>query len=735
MNIVRYPLLLVVASFMAVGAKAQYSFRAVVKDKATGEKLPGVIVADRHGHGNATDDSGKVIVSVPMAGADTFYCTFVGYDTGSVVVTLPDNDVHEVLLEAAEGELEEAVVVASTRTNEKIENAPTKVEVLGLEEMQEENTIKPANIAGILGDVSGVQLQQSSATSGNTNVRIQGLNGQYTQILRDGMPLYEGFSGGFGILQIPPLDLRQIELIKGSASTLYGGGAISGLVNLISKKPSYDQEAVLTINGTTLKEEDVNIYLAKRNDHFGYTFFAGYTHQDAVDVNGDGLSDVPNLNTINVHPRLFIYPDGKTTITIGYNGTFENRYGGDMQVLAGHTDSAHQYYEKDNTQRHTGELILERALPGAAKLTVKGSVSSFDRDIESNIDIVKGNELNYYSEVSVYIPQKKNAIVAGVNTTGDAFRKLPGTDSLALNNFSNNTVGAFVQYSLRLATGTTIEGGLRGDHVGGYGDFVLPRLTAIHRFNETWAVRGGVGMGYRIPTPLDPQIIDYPVEELQPLPSNIKAERSVGYNLEGNYRKEFSKDVNLFINHAFFLTQISNPVVATQLANSSVVFGNADKNVNTMGFDTYLKLTVKTLELYFGYTYTDAERKYLAQDQFMPLTPRSRFAFTGVKGFARNWRVGLEGSYIGTQYRDGDSNTPSYFMMALMLERKFGKLVTVVMNAENLLDYRQTRYEQIYTGPITDPTFKPLWAPIDGRVVNLSVRITPAFKKTKKDND
>jgi outer membrane receptor for ferrienterochelin and colicins len=113
-----------------------------------------------------------------------------------------------VPMEKAEAKLEEVTIVSSTRNNQKIENSPLKVEVLGREEMDEENTIKPANIASILGDVSGVQIQQTSAVSGNANVRIQGLSGQYTQILKDGMPLYEGFSGGFGVLSIPPLDLN-----------------------------------------------------------------------------------------------------------------------------------------------------------------------------------------------------------------------------------------------------------------------------------------------------------------------------------------------------------------------------------------------------------------------------------------------------------------------------------------------------------------------------------------------
>ncbi len=672
--------------------------------------------------------AGWSLIAGVSAGVDTFFFSYTGYQTDTIITTLPDNTLHEVLMSDGDRSLEEVTVVSSTRTNERIENAPIKVEVLGKEDMDEENTIRPANIASILGDVSGVQIQQSSAVSGNMNVRIQGLGGQYTQILRDGMPLYDGFSGGFGILQIPPLDLRQVELIKGSASTLYGGGAIGGLINLISKRPTETQDAVITLNATTLNEQDINAYFAKRWKKFGYTIFAGYTHQNATDVNDDGLSDVPDLSTFTIHPRLFFYPDEKTMLTIGYNGTFEKRLGGDMQVINNLPDSMHQYYEQDITQRHTGELIFERTLRGQAKLTVKGTLSSFTRDITSNTDDINGNQLNYYSEASVFIPQKKNSIVAGINATGDDFKKLPGSDSIALNDFHTNTIGAFAQYTLHLFEQTTLEGGLRADHTDLYGDFILPRIALFHRFNDTWAARAGVGFGYKIPNALDVQIIDYPIEDLQPLPSNIKAEKSTGYNLEGNFKKNLGDDVNLFINHAFFLTQITQPVIATQLADGRVFFSNADQPVTTMGFDTYVKLSVKTLELYLGYTYTDAERKYLQQNQFLPLTPRNRFAFTAVRPFAKKWRAGLEGSFVGVEYRDGDINTQPYFLTSLMIERKFGKMFTLVLNGENLLNYRQTNYEQIYTGPLTNPTFKPLWAPIDGRVINLSLRIMPFNK-------
>src|SRR5215210_1459406 len=243
---------------------AQNGFKAVVKDKTTLEVLHGVTVSVTN-NAKATfvsNASGIAVVNGLAAGNTTILFSYVGYKTQEITVTIPDTITHTILMDRDEAALESVTVVASTRSNDPVENATTKVEVLGLEEMNEESTLKPGNIASILGDMSGIQIQQSSVTSGNSNVRIQGLEGKYTQILRDGMPLYEGYSGGFGILSIPPLDLKQIELIKGSASTLYGGGAIGGLINMISKKPSLAPDASFLVNQTTLQETNINAYYA-----------------------------------------------------------------------------------------------------------------------------------------------------------------------------------------------------------------------------------------------------------------------------------------------------------------------------------------------------------------------------------------------------------------------------------------------------------------------------------------
>ncbi|MDZ4807202.1 MAG: TonB-dependent receptor [Bacteroidota bacterium] len=714
-------ILITLLLFITSNISGQESVKIKVADTATQQAIPLVSISIKNKTLSVTDSTGIATIRL-SAGSHLLSFSSVGYSTKEVVITVPGNSLLQVNLTSEQKTLEDVTILSSTRNNQRIENSPLKVEVLGREEMDEENTIKPANIASILGDISGIQIQQSSAVTGNANVRIQGLEGRYTQILRDGMPLYDGFSGGFGILSIPPLDLKQVELIKGSASTLYGGGAIGGLVNIISRRPTTKQDVTFTLNQTTLKESNANIYVAKRNKYFGYNFFGGYTLQKEVDVNKDGFSDVAKLNALVLHPRLFFYPDNKTTIILGYSTALENRNGGDMLAIDGKANAQHQYFEKNKTARHSEELIIERKMNGGKRLDVKAGHSSFNRAITSNTHYFKGNQFNYFTEVSLLVPYGSNSLVAGINVLGDKFKKI-SSGTILLNNFSNSTIGAFIQNTWQLKENTLLEAGLRNDYHNRYGNFLLPRIAFFNRFNEHWATRFGIGFGYKTPNPLGAQIIDYAIENIQPLAATVKAEKSVGYNAEVNYKKEWGDGNEIFINHAFFLTQINKPVIATEQPTGTVSFSNTTKPVVTKGFDTYIQADLHGWELYAGFTFTIAERKYLQQNQFIPLTPKNRMAFTIVKEIGENWRIGLEGSYNGRQYRLDASKTPDYFFMAGLIERKFGKHISVVLNGENLLDYRQSKNEPLFTGTITHPSFVALWAPIDGRAINLAVRV------------
>lgn len=712
--------------FSCAAAKAQYTFHATLKDSLTNIVLPGASAfsASASSPNTISDSAGNFIFHFPAPGSYQIEFTASGHREISFTATVPDSTIHVVLLATDDQTLENVIVIASTRTGEPIETAATKVEVLGKEELGEESTLKPGNIASILGDVSGVQIQQSSAVSGNSNIRIQGLDGRYTQVLRDGMPLYGGYAGGFGVLSVAPLDLQQVELIKGSSSTLYGGGAIGGLVNLISKKPSYQPEASFLVNTSTLKETNLNAYYAQRNKTAGFTFFAGQTFQGAVDVNKDGFSDVAKYSGTMIHPTLFIYPSAKTSLSVGWSGSFDNRLGGDMVAVTDHPNTSHPYFEKNILNRNIFSVLFNTKVDNSLSFSVKSSISQLGRTETTDSYLFKAQQLNYYSEISFLKKKNKHILTGGINITGSRFSPSKATP-VPLSVFSNNSAGIFIQDTWQLLHNTKIETGLRADHHQQYGNFILPRIALFRKLDEHWGTRAGFSMGYVTPDPLTPQLIDNNIYKIMPVAAGTVAERSYAGNAEVNYKHKVGTEGEFFINNAFFITSIEHPVTGDADLNGNIYFTNRDQPLITKGIDTYVQLHIPDWEFYAGYTYTDAERTYLPAEKFVPVTPRHRAAATVVYEM-EGFRAGLEASYNGSQYRYEDhSRTPGYLFMAAMMQKKFGLKWSLVVNCENLFDERQSKYESLFTGSPLNPSFKALWAPIDGRIINFCLRFEP----------
>ncbi|MCJ0743222.1 TonB-dependent receptor [Pedobacter montanisoli] len=719
--------LLIYFSIISISVFAQNKTKIVVKDAENGSPIVGATIFSRINRQNAvqSDKNGLAVFNTKIP-ADTLEVTYVGYQNQLLLIKQSDTSTHTVLLKVDHTTLNEVTIVSSTRSNERIENATTKVEVLGLEEMNEESTVKPANVASILGDISGVQIQQSSATSGNVNIRVLGLDGKYTQMLRDGMPLFDGFSGGFGVLSIPPLDLKQLELIKGSSSTLYGGGAIGGLVNFISKKPGFKPDASFVLNGSTLKEFNLNGYYGQRWKNVGLTLFAGQTLQHEVDADKDGLSDLPNLKSTLIHPVLFFYPSEQSSISLGWSGNFEKRIGGDMIAIKHKGDSDHPYFEENKLSRNTFTLMADDRLNPNLTANIKATLSNFNRDIYTNTYNFSGSQLDYYAEGSLSATLNKHFLIVGINAVGNSFKPSANTP-VPVGNFNNNTIGIFAQDNWRILENTKLETGLRLDH-NDYGTYLLPRIALFHQLNELWGFRAGLGTGYKTPNPLTPQNKDFDIINIDALNANAGTEKSLGANIEGNFKLEWDNAHSLFINQAFFITSIKHPFIGYEQANGNLSFFNAAKPIVTKGFDTYIQFKLEDWEVYLGYTFTDEKRTYLSSNQFMPYTPKNRAASTLVYEVENEWRFGIEASYNGIQYRDDYTKTHDYVFMAGMIEKKFGPKFSLVLNGENLLDKRQSKYEPVYTGSIKNPDYKVLWAPIDGRVINLALKFTPFAK-------
>ena len=201
---------------------------------------------------------------------------------------------------------EEVTVVASTRTNRRIEDQPLRVEVLNREEIEEKMLMTPGDIVMMLNEMGGMRVQTTSPALGAASIRIQGMQGRYTRFLSDGLPLYGNQPSGLGLLQIPPMDLGQVEVIKGVASALYGAGAMGGVVNLLSRRPSKEPEREFLINQSTEGATDGVLWLSSPiSESWGVTFLGGGHRQNQTDGDGDGWADLAHYERAIARPRFY----------------------------------------------------------------------------------------------------------------------------------------------------------------------------------------------------------------------------------------------------------------------------------------------------------------------------------------------------------------------------------------------------------------------------------------------
>lgn len=713
--------ILLLALFCSIHAPGQHNLRFAVLDEASGEPLPDVsIVVKGSGRGSVTDVDGKAVLKNMPAGKYPVHFTLTGFNEKILELNFPltPDSIITVQLSPEDKEIEN-ITILSSRTDSRIENTPSRVEVIGLEEVEEESGVKPANISWLLGDVAGIQAQQTSSVTGNTELRIQGLRGEYTQMLRDGVPLFGGYAGGFSVLEMPPQDIRQIEIIKGSTSTLYGGGAIAGMINIITKKPVLGKkERSLLINQSTLKESDLNIYLSERRGNIGYTFFGGGTFQKQVDVNDDGFSDVGRLEGAFIHPTFYFYPNEKNTISLGLNSSLQERQGGDMIVLAGFPNNVHRFYIRSQAYRNTGNFVWESKLNSSSKFTVKATTSAYRRNISTNVFGMKAKQLSWFSEASYVKKLSRHDIVAGINVNGDQFRKgLP--DSTQISDYSHVTAGAFIQHGWKLHPKFIIETGLRGDYHNEYGTFILPRISLLFKPTASINSRLGGGLGYKIPSAFESEIDERDYKKIQAL-KNLKAERSYGANWDVNFSKEFG-EVEFVINQSLFLTHISKPIILN--ANAGMfTYSNTTEPLVTKGMETWIKIGYAELEVYLGYTLTEAIKQHDPIQPYLELSARDKFAGMIMYEFSEKVRTCIEATYTGRQYLDDGRITPSFPILAGMVQYNPGRF-SFVLNCENWFDYRQTKKESIVIPPVINPGFKQVWAPLDGRIVNLSVKL------------
>lgn len=704
----------------------QNIFKTSVRDKETQRSLSNVTVTIGKTNTVVTDIKGYAEISGVPDGKQTITWSHTGYEQIDQTIDFPlkDGEIYEIEMLHAEEEMEE-IIVQSTRTSRTIGNTPTRVEIIDGEELDEKNNMRPANVSMLLHESTGIQVQQTSATSANASLRIQGLDGRYTQLLKDGYANFGNFAGGLSILEIPPLDLSQVEVIKGPASTLYGGGAIAGAVNFISKMPRETFEGDIMLNQSNIGQTNIGGYFSQRGKKTGYAVLGLLNLQKAYDVDKDDFSELPDNNNFTISPRLFFYPDRTIVITIGNTLTVSDNTGGDMHVIKSDAAAGHVYFEKNKTMRNTSVLEVNKIFAGKNNLKLKQSLSLFNRDIEMPDYRFSGKNINSFTDLSYVFLLPGHTIIGGTNFIYDQFKQ----QRINIYDNRSSTAGLYFQDTWDIGEVVKLESGLRTDYVS-YRNvnfkkqqtFILPRVSALFKISGKISSRIGGGMGYKIPTIFTERTEGMQYQHIAAL-NNVEAEKSIGATADINYKTKMGEDFSLSFNQMFFFTNINRSLVLEQESDASFVFVNAGKPVTTKGFETNLKLIFKNnLKLFTGYTFTEALATYLQENQLLPLMPRHKLNAVIMYEKEDNFKLGLEGYYTGLQYLYDATKTPSFWEFGFMAQKTFNK-ISVFVNFENFTDERQSRYKRVVNGPADDPVFDDIWNHTEGRVINGGIKI------------
>ncbi|WP_285009867.1 TonB-dependent receptor [Pedobacter faecalis] len=721
----RYILLFLAAAF-AMHASAQNSITIQLKDAETKLALPGATASlPQLKLQAAANAEGTLTFAALPVGIHQIRYSLIGYETKTDTLSIAPggNATQVIFLQPAEGEELDAVVVSSTRSSRTIANIPTRIEVIAGEELDEKSNMKPGDIRVLLSESTGIQTQQTSATSANASIRIQGLDGRYTQILKDGFPLYSGAASGLGLLQIPPLDLRQVEVIKGSSSTLYGGGAIAGLVNLISKTPGEERELNFHLNGTSAGGIDVNGFFSQKFGKAGLTVFAARNSNKPYDPANIDLTAIPEFARYTFNPKLFLYLSNRTSLNFGINSSFETRSGGDVHYVKGKGDDTHSFFERNKSDRASTQFNLDHQIGEQSHLNVKNSFSYFNRKITVPGYEFDGSQYGTFTEASYTSSGDKLEWVAGVNLLTDHFNENRPT-AVDLRNYRQTTAGAFIQQNLKASGWLDLEAGLRGDYVVDYGFVVLPRLSALFKISDRLNSRLGGGLGYKTPTIFTEESERIQYQHVLPISTDVnKLERSYGANWDINYRTAlFGDQVAFSINHMLFYTFLNHPLLMQQEIGGNYRFINAAGHIDTRGMETNVKLSYQDFKLFLGYSLTDAKIHEGDELRPNPLTAKHRLNNILMYEAHEKWKLGAEAYYFSRQnLNDGATGKP-YWIFGFMAERLWERF-SLYINFENFTDTRQTRFDSIYTGSVSNPVFRDIYAPLDGFVVNGGLKI------------
>lgn len=504
-----------------------------------------------------------------------------------------------------ENELNEVVISGTLKAVKRLESA-VPVEVYSPVFFKKNPT---ASIYEALQNVNGVRPQLNCGVCNTGDIHINGLEGPYTSVMIDGMPIVSSLSTVYGLSGIPNSLVERIEIVKGPASSLYGSEAVGGLINIITKNPNNAPLFSADVFTTSWLETNVDLG-AKFNIGKKATSLLGlnyFNYDQIIDNDKDGFTDVTAQNRISIFNKWNFNRNQNRIFTIAARGMYEDRWGGDVRWEKKYRGGNEIYGESIYTKR--GELLGSYQLPTTEKLMLAFSGTAHYQDSRYGTTSYIANQKIGFLQLTWDKKIGKNDLLTGIASRYTYYDdNTPATAILNENNPEKTWLpGIFVQDEITFSEKHKILLALRYDYNSIHGTILTPRLAYKWKINDNNILRFNAGTGFRVVNLFTEDHAALTGAREVVIADNLNPEKSINANL--NYIKKIYFDNGTFlgIETTAFHTRFSNKIIPNyEIDPNKIIYNNIDGYALSQGISCNTDLNFTNgLKFILGATYMD----------------------------------------------------------------------------------------------------------------------------------
>lgn len=687
--------------FLSIGISATFSQKNSISGKVTseGEPLPYVnIYLKKTKLGTSTDENGFYRIKNIPDGKHTLILSSVGFKTKSVKVIFSSGKAisRNFILDKSNS-LDEIVVSGTLKPVTKA-NSPVPIEVYSETFFKKNPT---PSIFESLQNVNGVRPQLNCNVCNTGDIHINGLEGPYTFVLIDGMPIVSGLSTVYGLTGIPQALIERVEVVKGPASTLYGSEAVGGIINIITKKPSNSPALSTDTFGSSWCEINTDIGLRyklseKSQGLLGVNYF---NFQNRIDNNYDGFTDLTLQNRISIFNKVDIKRENGKTLTIAGRYVYEDRWGGETNWEKEFRGTDVIYGESIYTNRW--ETFGTYQLPTTENINFQFSANGHHQNSVYGTDFYDADQFIAFGQFIFNKNIKENQDL----TLGLAYRytfyddnTFATKDTNGINNQPSIThlPGIFVQDEISLNKNNKLLLGARWDYNSIHGSIFSPRVN--YKWNSTDnsdIFRISIGNGFRVANVFTEDHAALTGAREVEFDGELNPETSWNANL--NYVKKFYPENSIItLDASVFYTYFDNRILPDYDSDpNKIIYANLEGHSISKGISLNTDIMfLNGLAINAGATLMDVSITENGIKTRQPLTE----SFSGVWSISYSFLNDFKIDYTGNVYgpmrlpllSDTDpraSESPWYSIQNIQLSKKFSNSLEIYGGVKNLLNF------------------------------------------------